>query len=73
MNRLRVPASPLWRCGRHVSAAGFVELTHYYRPAGLRREQQPCAGRYPEEGHFATFLAPFPHRSAALMLPSTTV
>ena len=28
-----------WR--RHVSAAGFVELTHYYRPAGLPRERQP--------------------------------
>jgi SAM-dependent methyltransferase len=28
-----------WR--RHVSAAGFIELTHYYRPAGLPREQQP--------------------------------
>src|SRR2546423_7526106 len=28
-----------WR--RYVSAAGFVELTHYYRPAGLSREQQP--------------------------------
>jgi len=28
-----------WR--RCVSAAGFVELTHYYRPAGLPREQQP--------------------------------
>lgn len=28
-----------WR--RYVSAAGFVELTHYYRPAGLPREQQP--------------------------------
>ena len=28
-----------WR--RHMSAAGFVELTHYYRPAGLPREQQP--------------------------------
>ena len=24
-----------------MSAAGFVELTHYYRPAGLPREQQP--------------------------------
>ena len=24
----------------HVSAAGFVELTHYYRPPGLPREQQ---------------------------------
>ena len=28
-----------WR--RYVSAAGFIELTHYYRPAGLPREQQP--------------------------------
>jgi len=28
-----------WR--RHVSAAGFVELDHYYRPAGLPREKQP--------------------------------
>ncbi len=28
-----------WR--RHVSAAGFVELAHYYRPAGLPRERQP--------------------------------
>jgi len=26
---------------RYVSAAGFVELAHYYRPAGLPREQQP--------------------------------
>jgi hypothetical protein len=24
-----------------MSAAGFVELTHYYRPAGLPRAQQP--------------------------------
>lgn len=28
-----------WR--RFVTAAGFVELTHYYRPAGVPREQQP--------------------------------
>jgi SAM-dependent methyltransferase len=28
-----------WR--RYVSAAGFVELAHYYRPPGLPREQQP--------------------------------
>jgi SAM-dependent methyltransferase len=28
-----------WR--RHVSAAGFTELSHYYRPPGLPREQQP--------------------------------
>jgi SAM-dependent methyltransferase len=25
----------------HVSAAGFVSLSHYYRPPGLPREQQP--------------------------------
>ena len=28
-----------WR--HYMSAAGFAELTHYYRPAGLPREQQP--------------------------------
>ena len=28
-----------WR--RYMSAAGFVELTHYYRPPGLPRDQQP--------------------------------
>jgi SAM-dependent methyltransferase len=28
-----------WR--RYLSAAGFAELAHYYRPAGLPREQQP--------------------------------
>ncbi len=28
-----------WR--RYMSTAGFVELTHYYRPAGLPRERQP--------------------------------
>jgi SAM-dependent methyltransferase len=28
-----------WR--GYVSAAGFVELAHYYRPAGLPRERQP--------------------------------
>jgi SAM-dependent methyltransferase len=28
-----------WR--RHVTAAGFTELSHYYRPPGLPREQQP--------------------------------
>ena len=28
-----------WR--RYVSAAGFAELNHYYRPAGLPREKQP--------------------------------
>src|SRR6202158_6000750 len=29
----------LWR--RYMSAAGFAELAHYYRPAGLRRDRQP--------------------------------
>ena len=28
-----------WR--RHLTAAGFVELEHYFRPDGLPREQQP--------------------------------
>jgi SAM-dependent methyltransferase len=28
-----------WRA--YVTAAGFAELTHYYRPPGLPREQQP--------------------------------
>jgi SAM-dependent methyltransferase len=28
-----------WR--RYLSAAGFAELAHYYRPPGLPREQQP--------------------------------
>ena len=28
-----------WRC--YLSAAGFAELTHYYRPPGLPRERQP--------------------------------
>jgi SAM-dependent methyltransferase len=28
-----------WRA--YVSAAGFAELTHYYRPAGRPRAQQP--------------------------------
>lgn len=28
-----------WR--RHVTAAGFRELSHYYRPTGLPRAQQP--------------------------------
>jgi SAM-dependent methyltransferase len=30
---------PAWRA--HMAAAGFAELEHYYRPAGLPREQQP--------------------------------
>jgi len=31
-----------WQTWRdHVGAAGFTELAHYYRPAGLPREQQP--------------------------------
>ena len=30
---------PTWR--RHLAAAGFEELEHYYRPAGLPRDRQP--------------------------------
>ncbi len=30
---------PTWQA--HVLAAGFAELTHYYRPTDLPREQQP--------------------------------
>lgn len=30
---------PTWR--NYLSAAGFIELTHYYRPAGLPFEAQP--------------------------------
>ncbi len=30
---------PSWR--GHLTSAGFVELSHYYRPAGLPRAQQP--------------------------------
>ena len=42
-----------WR--RYVSHAGFVELSHYYRPAGLPRETQPwlasvCVGK--DSGRF---------------------
>lgn len=29
----------MWR--RYVEHAGFTEITHYYRPAGLPRDQQP--------------------------------
>ena len=28
-----------WR--QYMTQAGFTELAHYYRPAGLPREQQP--------------------------------
>ena len=43
-----------WR--RYVSHAGFVELSHYYRPAGLPRETQPwlasvCVGK--DSGRFS--------------------
>jgi SAM-dependent methyltransferase len=31
-----------WRCWHQlVTAAGFTEISHYYRPAGLPRQQQP--------------------------------
>ena len=32
---------PLEAWHRYASAAGFIELTHYYRPDGAPREQQP--------------------------------
>lgn len=32
-------SEPSWR--RLVGAAGFVEIDHFYRPAGLPRDQQP--------------------------------
>ena len=34
-----------WR--RYVSAAGFVELSHYYRPAGLRRAADGDRCKFP--------------------------
>ena len=38
----RYGAFHAWEAWRgYMTAAGFVELTHYYRPAGLPREQQP--------------------------------
>ena len=41
-NRGRYGAYHDLKTWRHfMSAAGFVELYHYYRPAGLPREQQP--------------------------------
>jgi len=39
---------PTWQ--RFLTEAGFVPLTHYYRPAGLPRDQQPwlaCVARKP--------------------------
>jgi SAM-dependent methyltransferase len=41
-NRGRYGAFLDWETWQgHVTAAGFTELNHYYRPAGLPREQQP--------------------------------
>jgi SAM-dependent methyltransferase len=41
-NRGRFGAFHDWETWHsYVIAAGFVELTHYYRPPGLPREQQP--------------------------------
>ncbi|TAL75431.1 MAG: class I SAM-dependent methyltransferase [Burkholderiaceae bacterium] len=36
---------------RIVSAVGFVEIEHYYRPAGLPREQQPWLATVWRKGH----------------------
>jgi SAM-dependent methyltransferase len=41
-----------WR--RYMSGAGFIELTHYYRPAGLPRDQQPWLASVWREGSGAT-------------------
>ena len=38
-----------WR--RFMEDAGFMELTHYYRPAGLPREQQPWLASAWRRGH----------------------
>lgn len=41
-NRGRYGAFLDWETWQgHVTAAGFTELNHYYRPAGLPREEQP--------------------------------
>jgi len=41
-NRGRYGAFHDWEAWQgYVSAAGLVELTHYYRPAGLPRDRQP--------------------------------
>jgi SAM-dependent methyltransferase len=41
-NRGRYGAYHDWQAWcRHLGAAGFVELEHYYRPTGLPLEQQP--------------------------------
>jgi SAM-dependent methyltransferase len=41
-NRGRFGAYHDWETWRgYLNATGFIELTHYYRPAGLPREQQP--------------------------------
>jgi hypothetical protein len=42
--RLLAPLAFLSPCeswSRYTSAAGFVGITHYYRPDGVPREQQP--------------------------------
>jgi hypothetical protein len=53
-----------WR--HYVSAAGFVELSHYYRPAGLRRERQPwLASVWRREGVAAPCRRPTPSPTGA--------
>jgi len=36
-----LPARQLVRERAHVTAAGFSEIRHYYRPPGRPRDQQP--------------------------------
>lgn len=46
-----------WR--RYMADAGFVELEHYYRPAGLPREQQPwLASVWRKAGHLTGHITP---------------
>ena len=40
-NAAATAAITTWRVAALLIAAGFAELDHYYRPAGLPREQQP--------------------------------
>ena len=41
-NGERYGAFHTWHSWRtYITSAGFMELTHYYRPPGLPREQQP--------------------------------
>ena len=56
-----------WRA--YVAAAGFVELTHYYRPPGLPLEQQPWLAsvwRRPGSGRDLKGLVPKPAKAVSI-------